>query len=263
MTVNLVEMDGYDPRDIAPYNACTGSHIALTNVNLGAAAPPPGGEATLDVEMLAGLAPAVRIVDYQEDPALLNTGSGSDSWLAFNALQRIIDDNADRPWRGSAVSISLGGAEGFMSQATTQVVDQNLRILTEAEHMTVFVATGECGAYGERTYGPLDVLFPSTSSWAVAVGGTRMQFGAAGARPQELVWSDRSNLSKCENQWGSGGGLSKVFTKPGQGGTNASYNDVVAGNNLYYRRRPAMTCRPGWAPPNALNLFNILLNSPA
>ena len=184
MTVNLVEMDGYDPRDIATYNACSGSHVSLSNVNLGATAPPPGGEATLDIEMLAGLAPGVRIVDYQEDPALLNTGYGSDSWTAFNnALQRIIDDNAantGNPRAGSAVSISLGGSEGYMSPATMQAVDQNLRILTEAERMTVFVATGDCGAYGDRTYGPLDVSFPSTSQWAVAVGGTRMQFGAPG-----------------------------------------------------------------------------------
>lgn len=215
MTVDLVEMDGYDPRDIEQYTACSGSHIALTNVSLGATAPPPGGEATLDVEMLAGLAPGVRIVDYQEDPALLNTGSGADSWTAFNdALQRIIDDNVDAPRPGSAVSISLGGSEGFMSQATMQAVDQNLRILTQAERMTVFVATGDCGAYGDRTYGPLDVSFPSTSAWTVAVGGTRMEFAPNGARTQEQVWSDRSNLSKCENQWGSGGGVSKVFPKP-------------------------------------------------
>jgi kumamolisin len=215
MTVNLVEMDGYDPRDIATYNGCSNSRVSLTNVNLGATAPPPGAEATLDIEMLAGLAPGVRIVDYQEDPALLNTGAGSDSWTAFNnALQRIIDDNYAAPHPGSVVSISLGGAEGLMSQATMQAVDQNLRILTEAERMTVFVATGDCGAYGDRMYGPLDVSFPSTSSWAVAVGGTRMRFGAPGTRAQEQVWSDRSNLSKCENQWGSGGGVSKVFPKP-------------------------------------------------
>jgi kumamolisin len=215
MTVNLVEMDGYDPADVQTYAACAHSRIQLSNVNLGATAPPPGGEATLDIEMLAGLAPGVRIVDYQEDPALLNTGYGSDSWTAFNnALQRIIDDNVGSPHPGGVVSISLGGSEGFMSQATMQAVDQNLRILTQAERMTVFVATGDCGAYGDRTYGPLDVSFPSTSSWAVAVGGTRMLFGPNGARTQEQVWSDRSDLSKCENQWGSGGGVSKIFPRP-------------------------------------------------
>jgi kumamolisin len=189
--------------------------VSLANVNLGATAPPPGGEATLDIQMLAGLAPNARIVDYQEDPALLNTGLGSDSWTAFNnALQRIIDDNYGNPHPGSVVSISLGGAEGLMSQDTMLAIDQNIRILTQAENMTVFVATGDCGAYGDRTYGPLDVSFPSTSTWAVAVGGTRMQFAANGARTGETVWSDRSDLTKCQNQWGSGGGVSKYFQRP-------------------------------------------------
>ncbi len=215
MTVNLVEMDGYDQTDVSTYIACTGSHVSLSNVNLGATAPRPGGEATLDIQMLAGLAPNVRIVDYQEDPALLNTGYGSDSWTAFNnALQRIIDDNYGSPHPGSVVSISLGGSESFMSQDTMLAIDQSIRILTQAEHMTVFVATGDCGAYGERTYGPLDASFPSTSTWSVAVGGTRMQFAPNGARSGEAVWSDRSDLSKCQNQWGSGGGLSKYFRRP-------------------------------------------------
>lgn len=343
MTVNLVEMDGYDPGDVQTYIGCSGSHVSLSNVNLGATSPPPGGEATLDIEMLAGLVPGARIVDYQEDPALLGTGEGSDSWTAFNdALQRIIDDNTANTRPGSVVSISLGGAEGYMSQATMQAVDQNLRILTQVERMTVFVATGDCGAYGDRMYGPLDVSFPSTSSWAVAVGGTRMNFGAPGTHPQEVVWSDRSNLSKCENQWGSGGGVSKVFPKPwyqagpgvanrfttgyrqvpdvaaaaielpvfyrgqwagfggtsaatpiwaagmmlvnqglltrkqifwygpdtlyhvvGQGGANAPYYDVVAGNNLYYPATAGYDLSTGLGTPNAQNLFNILLNTPA
>ena len=217
MTVNLVEMDGYDRNDVSNYVACTGSHIQLSNVNLGATEPPVGGEATLDIQMLAGLAPNLRIVDYQEDPALLNTGSGTDSWTALNnALQRIIDDNSDRSRRpaGSIVSISMGGPEGYLSESVMQAIDQSIRILTMAENMTVFISSGDCGAFGDRTYGNLDVSFPATSPYAVAVGGTRLDFAANGARTQEVVWSDRSNLSKCENQWGSGGGVSKFYPRP-------------------------------------------------
>jgi kumamolisin len=184
-------------------------------VDLGVTAPAPGGEATLDVEMLAGLAPDARIIDYEEDPALLNSGNGSDSWTAFNdALQRIIDDNATRPRPGSVVSVSLGGPENFMSRATMRAIDQSIRILTQAENMTVFVASGDCGAYADRIYGLLDTSFPSTSDWAVAVGGTRMAFSPAGARVSESVWSQLSNPLRCANQWGSGGGLSRVFPRP-------------------------------------------------
>jgi kumamolisin len=216
MTVNLVEMDGYDRNDIANYVACTGSHIQVSNVNLGATEPAVGAEATLDIQMLAGLAPSLRVVDYQEDPALLNTGNGADSWTALNdALQRIVDDNSDKSRRpaGSIVSISMGGPEGYLSPGIMQAIDQSLRILTYGENMTVFISSGDCGAYGDRTYGSLDVSFPSTSTAAVAVGGTRLGFAANGARTQEVVWSDRSNLSRCQNQWGSGGGVSKFFQR--------------------------------------------------
>jgi kumamolisin len=274
MTVNLVEMDGYDRNDVANYVGCTGSHIQLSNVNLGATEPTVGAEATLDIQMLAGLAPNLRIVDYQEDPALLNTGNGTDSWTALNdALQRIIDDNADRARRpaGSIVSISMGGPEGYLSPGIMQAIDQSIRILTMAENMTVFISSGDCGAYGDRTYGTLDVSFPATSPYAVAVGGTRLDFTPNGARTQEVVWSDRSNLSRCENQWGSGGGLSKFFPRPWYQttpGTNSRYSagggrqvpDIsAAAINLpiYYRGRwvssgGTSAAAPIWAAGMAL-----------
>jgi kumamolisin len=243
-------------------------------VNLGATEPTVGAEATLDIQMLAGLAPNLRIVDYQEDPALLNTGNGTDSWTALNdALQRIIDDNADRARRpaGSIVSISMGGPEGYLSPGIMQAIDQSIRILTMAENMTVFISSGDCGAYGERTYGTLDVSFPATSPYAVAVGGTRLDFTPNGARTQEVVWSDRSNLSRCENQWGSGGGLSKFFPRPWYQttpGTNSRYSagggrqvpDIsAAAINLpiYYRGRwvssgGTSAAAPIWAAGMAL-----------
>jgi kumamolisin len=215
MTVNLVEIDGYDWQDINNYLVCNGSHASLGNVELGAGALPPGLEATMDIEMVAGLAPSARLVDYETDSALLNTGSGADIWTAINnALQRIIDDNVGGTHPGSMVSVSLGGGEAFVSQAAIRSIDQSIRILTEVEHMTVFVAAGDCGAYGDRIYGPLDVSFPASSPSAVAVGGTVMHFAGDDTRSDEVVWSDRSNLAKCDNQWGSGGGLSKVFARP-------------------------------------------------
>jgi kumamolisin len=210
VTVNLVEIDGYRPSDVSTYVSCIGSKATLQNVNMGAQAPAPGPEATLDIEMLSGLAPGVRMVDYQEDPA-----QGA-SWSAFNeALQQIIDDNQGNSRPGSIVSISLGGPEDQLTNDVMAAVNQNLSILTEAEHMTVFVASGDCGAYQDGQYGGHpNVGFPASSPEAVAVGGTRMAFSANGTRTGESVWSDRSNLSKCGNAWGSDGGVSQVFARP-------------------------------------------------
>jgi kumamolisin len=40
-----------------------------------------------------------------------------------------------------------------------------------------------------------------------------MTFLSSGARANEVVWSDRSDLSKCGNAWGSGGGVSQFFDR--------------------------------------------------
>lgn len=209
VTVNLVEIDGYNPSDVSTYVSCIGSKATLQNVNMGTV-PAPGPEATLDIEMLSGLAPGVRMVDYQED------ASQGASWSAFNeALQQVIDDNQGNSRPGSIVSISLGGPEDELSQNVMQSVDQNIRILTEAEHMTVFVASGDCAAFQDGQYGNHpNVGFPASSPSAVGVGGTRMSFSGSGTRTGESVWSDRSNLSKCQNSWGSNGGVSQVFPRP-------------------------------------------------
>ncbi|GHO98964.1 sedolisin [Reticulibacter mediterranei] len=216
MTVNLIEMDGFSTSDLSNYFACTGSHAKLDYVNLGSSAPPVGIEALIDIEMLAGLAPNVHLIDYQMDPALLN-GSGSNWWTAFNnALQQIVDDNQNIPHPGSTLSISLGGAEDDLSQDTLLAVDQNLQILTKAEHMTVFVASGDCGAYASGIYkGTPDTSFPASDPWSAAVGGTRITLSNNNTRANEVVWQqDLSNLSQCQNKWGSGGGLSGFFARP-------------------------------------------------
>jgi len=213
MTINFVEMDGFDANDLNNYFACTGSRASLKYVNMGATAPAPGGEATLDIEMVAGLAPAAQMMDYQMDPAKIN-GAGADWWTAFNdALQQIVADNQGIPHPGSILSISLGGPEDAQSQDVLLAIDQSLKILTQAEHMTIFVASGDCGAFDEETYGgPIGADFPASDPTVTAVGGTRIT-APNGVRTSEVVWSDRSNLSVCHNTWGSGGGLSNFFDK--------------------------------------------------
>jgi kumamolisin len=85
-----------------------------------------------------------------------------------------------------------------------------------------------------------------------------------------VVWSDRSNLSACNNSWGSGGGLSQFFEKANiqQGpGVNNRYStgkrqvpDISAvGMNvpIYYQRQWVLVggtsvATPIWAAGMAL-----------
>jgi kumamolisin len=207
MTINLVEQDGFVQSDIDYYKRCVGSNVQISVAAQGAA-PPVEGETNLDMEMIAGLAPQANVIDYQEDAGSAGT------WSALNReLQAIIDANYGRTNTGGVVSISLGAPEDGLTSDVVNSIDQNLKILTYAEHMTVFVSSGDCAAYSDGVLGGApDVQFPGSDPNVVGVGGTRMQF--SGNRVGETVWSSRANPRKCDNSWGSTGGISKLWNRP-------------------------------------------------
>ncbi|MHB8596078.1 MAG: S53 family peptidase [Ktedonobacteraceae bacterium] len=216
MTINLPELGTVSTSDIQNYFACSKSinNVKLVNVD----SPPTfqGGdndtEATLDLEMAAGMAPAANIVMYQSDGT-----AGDDVWVRLNdELQQIIKDNTHNTGSGSVVSISYGVAESQITQGDALAIDHSLQLLTQGEHMTVFVSSGDCGAFADRTFGDLGVMYPASSIYATAVGGTELAINpTTGARVQEIAWSDGSNTSQCTNQWGTGGGNSGAFKQPG------------------------------------------------
>jgi kumamolisin len=68
--------------------------------------------------------------------------------------------------------------------------------------MTVFVASGDCGAFADEVYGDLSVSFPASDLWAVSVGGTELSVNGQHNRADEVAWSDGLNPLKCKNSWG-------------------------------------------------------------
>jgi kumamolisin len=205
MTINLIEIDGYPETDVASYGQCVGYHGNITVTNVDGEPAQPGGESALDIEMIQGLAPYANINDYQTaDP---ERG-------VSDALQQIVDDNTNNNGSGGIVSISLGGPENADSLADLKAEDQLFTLLTEQEHMTVFVASGDCAAFTDGTYGSLSVSFPASDPNVVAVGGTELRTDPQGNRIDEPVWSDGSNPIQCNNAWGSGGGNSNFFSEP-------------------------------------------------
>jgi len=160
--------------------------------------------------MVAGLAPAASIKVYQTDG-----NANDDPWTQVNdELQRIIDDNPANANAGSVVSISLGIDEADISSADVRALDSSLQQLTQVEHMTAFVASGDCAAFADETFGDLSVSFPASDPWAVAVGGTELSVDSQSKRADESAWSQFPNIFKCNNSWGSGGGNSSLFQRP-------------------------------------------------
>ena len=106
--------------------------------------------------MAAGLAPAASLVVYQTDG-----NANGDTWVQVNdELQRIIDVNVSKPNAGSVVNISLGIDEGSITSDDVRAIDRSLQQLTLLDNMTVFVASGDCGAFDDETYVTFRSAFP-------------------------------------------------------------------------------------------------------
>ena len=227
MTVNLVEIDGFYQEDIQNYFDCINFQGNLSVVNVDSRPTQAMGETSLDIEMVAGLARSVNIVDYQTDG-----NADGDTWVQVNdELQQILNDNTHNANAGSVVSISLGAAEGELTAGVMRAIDQSLQLLTKVEHMRVFVASGDCGAFSDRIYNSLSVSFPASDPWATSVGGTSLSITGQQRRADEVVWSDASNLRSCKNSWGSGGGNSQVYQHPGWQAANGVQNRFSNGNH--------------------------------
>jgi len=211
MTINLVEIDGSYQDDLQNYLSCVHFKGHLSIVNIDGSPSNAEGESTLDVQMVTGLAPAASIVVYQTDG-----NANDDTWVHVNdELQKIIDNNTSNANAGSVVSISLGIDEGDISSDDVRALDSSLQQLTKVEHMTVFVASGDCAAFANEVFGNLSVSFPASDPWAVSVGGTELSVNDQHSRTDEVAWSNGLNPFKCKNSWGSGGGNSSLFRRPG------------------------------------------------
>ncbi len=227
MTVNLVEIDGFYGDDIQNYFDCINFQGHLHIVNVDSRPTEALGETALDIEMVAGLARSINIVDYQTDG-----NSYGDIWTQVNdELQQILNDNTKNANAGNVVSISLGASEGELTAGDRNAIDQSLQLLTRAEHMRVFIASGDCGAFTDRIFNSLSVSFPASDPWATSVGGTILSIDNQLRRVNEVVWSDRSNPFSCKNRWGSGGGNSQVYPHPGWQDASGVSNRFSGGNH--------------------------------
>lgn len=227
-TIILPEFASFSKSDVQFYLNCAGYNGKLSVVNVDNTPPSfADAEADLDIEMVAGLAPDANIVVYQTD-----TGSKyADFWEKFQDVFNKISDDYSNHSQPVMVSVSWGDTEGFLTYNMLRGIDSTLETLTTVEHINVFAASGDCGAYDSREYpDTLNVGFPGSDPNVVGVGGTFLYVDNQGKRTREVAWDEdpRKNPT-CENAWGSGGGLSSIFPRPtwqqGYTGIQNKYSD--------------------------------------
>ena len=164
-------------------------------------------EATLDVEIIGGVAP---------DATVLYVWGSSVNW----ALQWAIDDV-----KAQVISESYAGCEG-----PGEDFYQTLALQANAEGITLVSAAGDAGAAGCDVMGSGAASggnfaeAPASAPSVTAVGGTSFAGGNSGqywstsSQPggvTALSYIPESGWSSAQAVFGGGGGLSSIFGKPG------------------------------------------------
>lgn len=234
VSIGVVEFnDDVSVNDLNTFLGCTtrgALHRSIVRVNGGAQITDADstGEAELDLEYLSTLAPDAQLLEYQT--TYCNRTFCSPLIPSFpesyaNILHQIAQED-----RVQVVSTSWGGEESFFSQDEIHALDENLQILA-VEGITVAAASGDCGAFDDGTYGRLSVDFPAADPYTLAVGGTLLETNAQGQRTTEPAWSNHSaDQSQCQNDWGTGGGLSVLFKQPSWQQGPAAQTSAANGN---------------------------------
>jgi kumamolisin len=206
-TVAILEFGGgYFPADLSKF--CQLAHLETpptvkaisTDGTSTSARDGAEGEVMLDIEVVAGVCPKASIVAYFAQ----FTEKG---WIT--ALDAAVHDQENDP---GVVSVSWGYAE--KSEVwTAQAMKQVNQALLEAAHVgvTVCVAAGDDGSSDAIADGHAYTDFPSTSPYALAVGGTTIP-SKAGKQP-DIVWKEGDGL-RSDNGGSTGGGESAVFKRP-------------------------------------------------
>jgi len=203
-TVALYELEPFRSSDIGTYQTCYGISTGGTMTNVhqiavdgGAGSGPGSGEAALDIENVAGLAPAASVNVYEAP----NSGAGP-----FDEYKQIANDDS-----AQVVSTSWGTcepSEGLPSAQSEELVFEQMA----AQGQSLFAAAGDSGSEDCHRPGPpsdsfLAVDDPAGDPYVTGVGGTNLT--SIGTPPTETVW----NASASSNGAG-GGGISTFWQMP-------------------------------------------------
>ncbi|MFL5823410.1 MAG: protease pro-enzyme activation domain-containing protein, partial [Solirubrobacteraceae bacterium] len=216
--VALIETDGLKPSDVQPFVDCAwgaGTSIPPIHeypVGIGRLLA-PGEEATTDTELTAVAAPGLAGIDlYETRPDITH-------------VLEAITAPLQHPHRiPEVISVSLGACEPTVRAALGKeglVASQFALEAATGAGVTVVAAAGDTGSAGcQRRHRPPErkraVLYPASSWFVAAVGGTNLDLTPDNHIAAEVVWNDTHQIAWKDTSSGGagGGGLSRIFTRP-------------------------------------------------
>ena len=200
-TVGIFELEPFTPSDIAAYQACYGTSVPVTTVPVdGGAGGDQAGEAALDIEVVAGLAPGAAIRVY--------SGPNDNGTGPIDTYTAMVDQDV-----ATVLSTSWGQCEALLDPAE-RALEQDLFAQAGTQGQSVLAASGDSGSSdcysgATPTATQLAVDDPADQPDVTGVGGTSLTSADPGA-PVETVW----NSSSSGRTAAGGGGNSSVFAAP-------------------------------------------------
>jgi subtilase family serine protease len=208
-----------NPADLQAFAQRTGTspQIAIKQIDGGSTYNPHDGsdrEVDLDLQVVAGVAPDARIIDYQG-----SDGSHSQIRSIGHSLADLYNQ-IEQDGLAKIVTTSYGLCESRLSPGDQPLIDNSLKAL-EASNVTVFESSGDSGAFAciqgsqiqpvtklPSEITALSVQSPASTPYAVTVGGTRVELRSDGSYLAESAWSQ-----PLERE-GGGGGISASEPRP-------------------------------------------------
>jgi subtilase family serine protease len=214
---------------------CGGQNMGQYSVYPSTSCNPEDGEAQLDTEQVAELAPGSNVMFYlafnNKDCADAPGTCPPDAtgvqglYISDDEIQQAIADNT-----ADVLSLSYGGGEidwlGFYYDNTGAGPGPDEFAALAAEGIAVFVSTGDTGAYACNDPSTGDwlavpcVSYPAIDPSVTGVGGVNYPLDSAGNLPPGAAitaWANNTTEGgdgTGDNSVGSGGGVSTVFTTP-------------------------------------------------
>jgi subtilase family serine protease len=207
--VALIEIDGFKHSDIGAFANCFGLRVPpITSFGVGLKkALKPGGESTLDLEVLDAAAPGLKAIDVYE--------SNSNEAAALQALTSPLQNRGFKP---QVISASLGLCEPFVYGAVHKsgVLAAEASLEEAAASGISFLdSSGDSGSADclQNDGTPLDAVavnYPASSWWVTGVGGTNLFLNPNNTINGQLVWND----TNVQPGSAGGGGPSGLFNRP-------------------------------------------------
>jgi kumamolisin len=205
--VALIEIDGFRYSDLRNFASCFKLPVpAINGYGVGIGKPlAPGGESTLDLEVLDAAAPKLKGIDvYESQPR------------AADVLRSLTAPLQNRGRTPQVISASLGTCEPALVEAIgyagVRAVEGALAAAA-ASGISVLASSGDAGSTACLSRNaPIDLLsvsFPASSPLVTGVGGTNVQLNPDNTLASQVVWNDGP-----DDLAAGGGGVSGLFMRP-------------------------------------------------